>query len=66
MTRPTHILNLACDDRPGIVAAVGTALAGIGANIVESAQFWDQQTNRFFMRVALDARGAESAAISEA
>ncbi len=66
MIRPTHILNLACDDRPGIVAAVSAALAGIGANIVESAQFWDQQTNRFFMRVALDARGAESAAIREA
>ena len=66
MIRPTHILNLACDDRPGIVAAVSAALAGIGANIVESAQFWDQRTNRFFMRVALDGRGAESAAIREA
>jgi formyltetrahydrofolate deformylase len=66
MTRPTHILNLACDDCPGIVAAVGTALAGIGANIVESAQFWDRQSNRFFMRVALDGRGAEQAAIRAA
>jgi len=66
MTRPTHILNLACDDRPGIVAAVGTALAGIGANIVESAQFWDRQTNRFFMRVALDGRGAQGDAIRTA
>jgi formyltetrahydrofolate deformylase len=66
MIRPTHILNLSCDDRPGIVAAVSAALAGIGANIVESAQFWDQQTNRFFMRVALDSRGADSNAIREA
>ena len=66
MIRPTHVLNLACDDRPGIVAAVSAALAGIGANIVESAQFWDQQSNRFFMRVAFDARGAGSAAIGEA
>jgi formyltetrahydrofolate deformylase len=66
MTRSSHILNLVCDDRPGIVAAVGTALAGIGANIVESAQFWDRQSNRFFMRVALDGRGAEQAAIRAA
>ena len=66
MIRPSHILNLACDDRPGIVAAIAAALAGVGANIVESAQFWDQQTNRFFMRVALDARGAESEAIRAA
>src|SRR5690606_21921336 len=40
--RPTHILNLSCSDQPGIVAAVSTALAGEGANIVESSQFWDQ------------------------
>ena len=66
MIRPSHILNLSCDDRPGIVAAISTSLAGVGANIVESAQFWDQQSNRFFMRVALDSRGADGAAIGEA
>lgn len=46
------ILTLTCEDRPGIVAAVTTELAGIGANIAESNQFWDRQTNRFFMRLA--------------
>ncbi|TWG98312.1 formyltetrahydrofolate deformylase [Mesorhizobium sp. J18] len=46
------ILTLTCEDRPGIVAAVTTELAGIGANIAESNQFWDRQTNRFFMRIA--------------
>jgi formyltetrahydrofolate deformylase len=49
------ILNLSCEDRPGIVAAVTTELAGIGANIAESNQFWDRQTNRFFMRLAFTA-----------
>jgi formyltetrahydrofolate deformylase len=49
------ILNLSCEDRPGIVAAVTTELAGIGANIAESNQFWDRQTNRFFMRIAFTA-----------
>ena len=49
---PLHILNLSCEDRPGIVAAVSAELAAIGANIAESSQFWDRQTNRFFMRIA--------------
>lgn len=66
MIRPSHILNLSCDDRPGIVAAISAALLGIGGNIVESNQFWDQQSNRFFMRVALDSRGADAAAIRQA
>ncbi|YBV95832.1 formyltetrahydrofolate deformylase [Phyllobacteriaceae bacterium JZ32] len=47
-----YILTLSCEDQPGIVAAVTTELAGIGANIAESNQFWDRQTNRFFMRIA--------------
>lgn len=66
MIRPSHILNLSCDDRPGIVAAVSTALAALGGNIVESNQFWDQQSNRFFMRISLDSRGADEAAIRRA
>jgi formyltetrahydrofolate deformylase len=66
MIRPSHILNLSCEDRPGIVAAVTTQLAAAGVNIVESNQFWDQQTNRFFMRISFDAGGANNAAIEEA
>jgi formyltetrahydrofolate deformylase len=52
MPQQTYVLNLSCEDRPGIVAATTAELAGIGANIVESNQFWDDQTNRFFMRIA--------------
>ncbi len=48
----TYVLNLSCEDRPGIVSAVTTELAGLGANIAESNQFWDRQTGRFFMRLA--------------
>lgn len=51
-----YILTLSCEDRPGIVAAVTTELAGLGANIAESNQFWDRQTNRFFMRIAMQAQ----------
>ncbi len=46
------ILTLSCADKPGIVSAVTTELASAGANITESNQFWDQQTDRFFMRIA--------------
>lgn len=57
MTTRTWTLALSCNDSPGIVAAVTTELAGIGANIAESSQFWDRQTNRFFMRIAFTAPG---------
>ena len=52
MAPKTFILVLSCDDKPGIVAAVTTELAGLGANIAESNQFWDTRTNSFFMRIA--------------
>ena len=49
------IFTLSCADRPGIVAAVTTELAGLGCNIAESNQFWDQETGQFFMRLAFTA-----------
>ena len=45
------VLTLSCPDRPGIVAAVAGLLAARGGNIVESQQYGDQDTGRFFMRV---------------
>jgi formyltetrahydrofolate deformylase len=48
-------LTLSCDDKPGIVAATATELAAIGGNIIESSQFWDKSTNRFFMRISFSA-----------
>ena len=56
--QPRIILTLSCDDRPGIVGAVGTFLAERGCNIVESAQFGDVDTGRFFMRVVFEPVGA--------
>jgi formyltetrahydrofolate deformylase len=49
------VLTLSCADRPGIVAAITTELAALGANIAESNQFWDRETDRFFMRLAFTA-----------
>jgi formyltetrahydrofolate deformylase len=47
----SYILNLSCPDRTGIVHAVTGLLAGQGGNITDAAQFNDQSTGRFFMRV---------------
>jgi formyltetrahydrofolate deformylase len=46
-----YVLTLSCPDRPGIVAAVSGLLAERGGNIVESQQYGDPATGRFFMRV---------------
>ena len=46
-----YILTLACDDRPGIVASVAGAVTECNGNIIESSQFGDLETARFFMRV---------------
>jgi formyltetrahydrofolate deformylase len=46
-----YVLTLSCADRPGIVAAVSGLLARRGGNIVESQQYGDRVTGRFFMRV---------------
>jgi len=54
MAHPHFVITIACADQSGIVAAITTELAAIGANIAESSQFWDRQTNRFFMRIAIE------------
>lgn len=46
-----HILRLSCDDKPGIVAAVATALSNAQCNIEESSQFNDHLSGQFYMRV---------------
>jgi len=52
MTEHPLILTLACDGRPGIIAAVTGELVALEGNIVETAQFWDRENNRFFLRIA--------------
>lgn len=45
------ILTLSCADRRGIVGAVSGLLAERTCNILDSAQYSDTQTGRFFMRI---------------
>ena len=51
------VLTLLCPDRPGIVHAVTGFLVQNGGNIVESQQFGDQITDRFFMRIDFSLSG---------
>jgi formyltetrahydrofolate deformylase len=47
---PTYVLTLSCPDRIGLVADVGAFLAAKRCNIIESGQFTDQESGRFFLR----------------
>jgi len=53
-----YILTLACQDRVGIVAAVSGALAGIDGFILDSQQYADLETGRFFLRIVFTGQGA--------
>ncbi|WP_322062676.1 formyltetrahydrofolate deformylase [Paraburkholderia sp. J63] len=46
----TYIIKLSCPDQPGIVQAVSSVIFECGGNIVDSAQFGDARTQRFFLR----------------
>ena len=46
-----YILTLSCPDRPGIVHAVTGFLAQHDLNIVDSSQFGDPTSKRFFLRI---------------
>ena len=51
------VLVLTCPDRPGVVHAVSGFLVGHGGNIIESQQFGDRLTGRFFMRLDFEVPG---------
>jgi formyltetrahydrofolate deformylase len=48
------VLTLSCADQVGIVHAVARFLAEHDANILDSQQYGDKGTGRFFMRVHLE------------
>ncbi len=53
-TPASYVLTLSCADRVGIVYAVARFLSDRGCNIVDSQQFGDADTGRFFMRVHVE------------
>lgn len=56
------VLILSCPDRPGIVHAVSGFLVERGGNIVESQQFGDRLSGRFFMRIDVEVPGVKDVA----
>ncbi len=50
-----YTLTLSCQDRPGLVALVGTSLFELGGNILDAQQYNDRETSLFFMRVVFEA-----------
>ena len=46
------VLTVSCPSRRGVVAAISGYLADKGCNIVDSSQFDDLETGKFFMRVS--------------
>jgi len=48
----SYVLTVSCQSTRGIVAAISTYLAAQGCNIVDSSQFDDLDTGKFFMRVS--------------
>ncbi|MCJ8158288.1 formyltetrahydrofolate deformylase [Sphingomonas sp. LaA6.9] len=55
-----HILTLSCPDARGIVAAVAGFVAEQDCNILESAQFDDLESGRFFLRMLFASEGGVS------
>jgi formyltetrahydrofolate deformylase len=48
---PEFVLTFSCPDRPGLVYAVTSRLFELDCNILDSDQFGDPYSRRFFMRV---------------
>ncbi|MHC1480473.1 formyltetrahydrofolate deformylase [Frateuria aurantia] len=61
-----YLLTLSCPDRPGIVAAVSSALAAAGGDILEAQQFGDRETGRFFLRIVFQAPSQDAESCSTA
>ena len=55
-----YILTLSCPDKPGIVYNVSGLLYQRGYTIIDSAQFGDEDTGLFFMRVIFAVESAEA------
>lgn len=53
------IFTISCPDQPGIVYAVTGLLVNVGANILQSQQYRDPESDRFFIRIEADVPGGQ-------
>ncbi|MEH3101634.1 formyltetrahydrofolate deformylase [Sphingomonas adhaesiva] len=61
----SHTLVIDCPDRPGIVYSVSRIIFENDGNILESRQFEDRETGRFFLRVVFQS-GCDQTVMAEA
>lgn len=59
------VLVAACDDVPGIVRAVSNFVYDLGAGITDSSLFSEEDTQKFFFRIAFRGVANELGALSE-
>ena len=60
------IVTLRCTDQRGIVKAVADTVVEVSGNIVDSAQFWDQPSNTFSLRMEVQVPANAEAALESA
>lgn len=58
-----YILTLRCPDAPGVIHAVSGSLLEIEGNVLEQAQFTDEQTGMFSMRTRFESPAADLSAV---
>jgi formyltetrahydrofolate deformylase len=62
--RPSAVLLVECDDRPGLVHGITGVLFRRGVNVVGNQEFVDRGSRRFFMRTEFDG-AIDAAAVRE-
>ena len=62
---PTVVVTLRCADQRGIVKAVADTVFDVDGNIVDSAQFWDEPSNSFSLRMEIQVAEGSQKALSE-
>ena len=60
------IVTLRCKDQRGIVKAVADTVFEVSGNIVDSAQFWDQPSNSFSLRMEVQVPVTAERALEDA
>jgi formyltetrahydrofolate deformylase len=56
---PSVVVTLRCSDQRGIVKAVADTIVEVDGNIVDSAQFWDEPSNSFSLRMAIQVESTD-------
>jgi formyltetrahydrofolate deformylase len=60
----TYILTFSCDDRAGVIHAITGAVLEVGGNILEQAQFTDEDSGQFCLRTRFEAEIDDPAVVA--